>query len=158
MYEFMERKLVRNMKVYILIDLQDTDDAFGASVTPFTEIETARAAMRETWASTIEEWKFDVSKPETDEHHSECLQDTAVIRDGDDEEHWRIEEHEFDVNVAVEISGGLVANVYANAGVDVEVFDLDVSDFPGEGEQEAADTREKELQELIKKPGWSRIW
>lgn len=158
MYESMKRKLVRNMKVYILIDLQDTDGAFGANVTPFTENEVAQAAMREAWKSTMEEWKFDESKPQTDEYHSECLQDTAVIRDGDDEEHWRIEEHEIDVNVAVEVSGGLVVNVYANAGVDIEVYDLDVSDFPGEGEQEAADAREKELQELIKKPGWSCVW
>lgn len=154
----MKRELVRNMKVFILIDLQDTDGALGASVTPFTEKEVAQAAMREAWKSTMEEWKFDVSKPQTNEYYSECLQDTAVIRDGDDEEHWRIEEHEIDVNVAVEVSGGLVANVYANAGVDIEVYDLDVSDFPDEGEQEMADVRAKELGSLIKKPGWNRVW
>lgn len=41
---------------------------------------------------------------------------------------------------------------------DVDVYDLDVSDFPDEGEQEAADQKEAELDELVKSPGWRAVW
>ena len=55
--------------------------------------------------------------------------------------------------VAICVKGGLVSSVYANANMDVDVYDLDVSDFPDEGEQEAADQKEAELDELVKSPG-----
>lgn len=60
--------------------------------------------------------------------------------------------------VAVEVKGGLVQNVYADADVSVEVYDLDVSDFPDDGEHDEADNKEAELEELVKSPGWRNIW
>lgn len=60
--------------------------------------------------------------------------------------------------VAICVKGGLVSSVYANANMDVDVYDLDVSDFPDEGEQEAADQKEAELDELVKSPGWRVVW
>ncbi len=63
------------------------------------------------------------------------------------------------VSVAVEVSGGLVQAVYARGGdVGADVFDLDAPDFPGEGEQEEAESRKKQLDELIGSPGWKRVW
>ena len=52
----------------------------------------------------------------------------------------------------------MVSLVYANANMDVDVYDLDVSDFPDEGEQEAADQKEAELDELVKSHGWRAVW
>lgn len=60
--------------------------------------------------------------------------------------------------VAICVKGGLVSSVYANANMDVDVYDLDVSDFPDEGEQEAADQKEAELDELVRSPGWRAVW
>lgn len=63
------------------------------------------------------------------------------------------------VSVAVEVSGVLVQAVYARGGdVGADVFDLDAPDFPGEGEQEEAESRKKQLDELIGSPGWKRVW
>ena len=63
------------------------------------------------------------------------------------------------VSVAVEVSGGLVQAVYARGGdVGADVFDLDAPDFPGEGEQEEAESRKKQLDELIGSPGWKQVW
>ena len=63
------------------------------------------------------------------------------------------------VSVAVEVSGGLVQAVYARGGdVDADVFDLDVHDFPDEGEQEETESREKQLEKLIGAPGWKQVW
>lgn len=64
----------------------------------------------------------------------------------------------FTPEVAICVKGGLVSSVYANANMDVDVYDLDVSDFPDEGEQEAADQKEAELDELVKSPGWRAVW
>ena len=63
------------------------------------------------------------------------------------------------VSVAVEVSGGLVQAVYARGGdVGADVFDLDVHDFPDEGEQEETESREKQLEKLIGAPGWKQVW
>lgn len=146
------------MKIYILINSQDTDGALGTNVAPFTDQAAAQAALRQVWEEALVSWDFDTSEPTTDDHYCECGENTAIIRDGDDVETWRIETHEVSVSVAVEVEGGLVQNVYANADVSVEVYDLDVSDFPDEGEPEAADAKKKELEELIKSPGWECVW
>lgn len=73
-------------------------------------------------------------------------------------EHWRIVEQELDVQVAVRVEGGLVVEVHANADVDIDVYDLDASDIPDEGEDDEAGKKEAELEELIKSPGWRNIW
>ena len=63
------------------------------------------------------------------------------------------------VSVAVEVSGGLVQAVYARGGdVGADVFDLDVHDFPDEGEQEETESREKQLEKRIGAPGWKQVW
>ena len=63
------------------------------------------------------------------------------------------------VSVAVEVSGGLVQAVYARGGdVGADVFDLDVHDFPDEGEQEETESREKQLEKLLGAPGWKQVW
>lgn len=62
------------------------------------------------------------------------------------------------VSVAVEVKGGLVQNIYSNEDVSAEVYDLDVSDFSDEGEEETAISRTKELEELVSQPEWKTIW
>lgn len=146
------------MKFYLLINVQDTDDAFGANVTPFIDREAAQSALRQTWEETVKDWEFDASEPKTDEHYCSCDGDSAVICDAGNVETWKIEEHEISVKAAVEVVGCMVSNVYANADLDVDVYDLDVSDFPDEGEQEAADTKKEELEALIKSSGWRPVW
>lgn len=63
-----------------------------------------------------------------------------------------------DVQVAIKVHEGMVQSVISNAGVDVDVYDLDVSDYPDEGEQDEADKLEKEFNELSNQPGWGDVW
>ena len=63
-----------------------------------------------------------------------------------------------DINVAIEVSGGMVQNVWADGNVYVEVYDLDVSDFPDDGEEEEAYDKQSELNRLINGPGWKGVW
>lgn len=90
----------------------------------------------------------------------------AEARKPEDERCGRFEIEEHDLNlgikVAVEVSGGLVQNIYASThaapDIDADVYDLDVSDFPDDGEQEAADERAAELQKLADSAEYVRIW
>lgn len=145
------------MLVYLLIHEQDTDAACGSDAQTFTDKKTAQDAMRDSWQSAVDAWKYN-DKEHLYEDECECLEDTAVIRDGSDCEHWRIEEQMLDIQVAVRVEGGLVQAVYSNAGVSVDVYDVDVSDFPDEGEREEAEKRQLQLEELTKSPGWQRLW
>ena len=145
------------MKIYLVIDEQDTDAAWGCNVTPFLNRDAAVEHMKKDYEEALGRWEFDISEC-SDEHYASGNENGATIRDGSDVEHWRIEEHDLSVELAVEVKGGLVQNVYANADVSVDVYDLDVSDFPDEGEQEEADNKEVELEELVKSPGWRNVW
>ena len=145
------------MKIYILVCEQDTDCGCSAEASPFLHKEDAQAAMRTGWQESVEGWEYN-AKEHKDEDECYCEEDSAVIRDGMDSVRWHIEEHDLDVQVAVRVKGGLVDEVHANADVNVDVYDLDVSDFPDEGEQDEADKKEVELEELVKSPGWRNVW
>lgn len=62
------------------------------------------------------------------------------------------------LSVAVEVHGGLVQAAYANGDIFVDVYDLDVSDYPDPGEQEAADKLEANLKELVSSPSWHMVY
>lgn len=62
------------------------------------------------------------------------------------------------MKIIIEVKGGLVQAVYANGDVDVEVVDLDVSDFPDDDEQANADAREAEMNRTIQQKGWRNVW
>lgn len=145
------------MKIFLLIHEQDTDAACGCNVKPFTDKQAAQNAMREDWEESVKGWEYD-SHEHRDEDEATCGETEAVLREGDEVESWRIEEQDLDVQVAVRVQGGLVQDVHANADVNVNVYNLDVSDFPNEGEQDEADKKEAELEELVKAPGWRAVW
>lgn len=148
------------MKIFLLIHEEDTDTACCSDAKAFIDRQAARDTMQKEWNETLKNWMYD-SKDHTGEDERECREDTAVIRDGGDTARWRIEEQELaaPVSVAVEVTGGMVQTIYARGGdVDADVFDLDVLDFPEEGEEDKAKSREKALNELINSPGWHRIW
>lgn len=145
------------MKLYLLIHEQDTDAAWGCDVKTFLSLDAAKAAMRMAWEETVKAWEYN-EKDHGDDDESFCGYAEAVIRDDSDVERWRIEEKELDVRVAVKVVGGMVQEAIANAGVNLDVYDLDVSDFPDDDEEEAADRRGNEYEQLSKSPGWSCVW
>lgn len=145
------------MTVYLLINEQDTDAAWGSNVEIFTDKKAAQGAMRDSWQATADAWKYN-AKEHHDEDECECGEDTAVIRDGNDYEYWRIEEKPLDVQVAVRVKDGLVQSIYANTDVGADVYDMDLSEFPDEDELKDADKKQAELEVLIKSPGWRPVW
>lgn len=62
------------------------------------------------------------------------------------------------MKIIVTVIGGLVDSVYADADVEVDVVDLDVSDYPDAGEQEEVDKKEAEAKKVISQEGWRRVW
>ncbi len=144
------------MKIYLLICELDTDAAWGSTVKPFLNRKDAQTAMLEDWEAEVKAWEY-ADHEHHDEDECNCGADAAVIREGNDVESWRIEEHDLDVRVAVNVQGGLVQGAIANADVGVDVYDLDVSDFPDEDEEETADAKRAEYKELSKTPGWRKV-
>ncbi|MCK4343355.1 MAG: hypothetical protein KAY37_16695 [Phycisphaerae bacterium] len=59
------------------------------------------------------------------------------------------------MRVVVEVSGGLVQNVYADGPLDVEIVDLAISDFPGPGDPTKAELEEKLRRET---QGLDVVW
>lgn len=62
------------------------------------------------------------------------------------------------MKIIIKVEGGMVQAVYADDEVEVDVVDLDVSDFPDDGEQEAADEREEKLNKTVQQKGWKQVW
>ena len=147
------------MKIYTLIDLQDTAIT-DADAAPFLTKESAQKAMKAAWEEALKAAGIDPADPQRDEREWEYGEDTASIRVDFHSlyETWKIVEHSLPVDIAVRVKGGMVQQIISNAGVNAEVFDLDVSDFPDEGEEDEAYDKEAEYDKLLKTPGWAEIW
>lgn len=148
------------MKVYMLVHKQDTSSMWDADADIFLTKEKAHEAMQEQYRASIESWGINESATQTEEFHWSCDENQAEISDDYkcEYEQWQIIEKELDVKAAVEVRGGLVQSIIANAGIDVDVYDLDVSDFPDDGEVDEADRKEREFTELSNHPDWGSVW
>lgn len=145
------------MKLNILIHEQDTDSAWGSSAKPFIDRTAAQDAMRQDYEDTLKAWKFDETN-QTEEYNAYCHDGEALVRDDTDIENWRIEEHELQVELAVEVNQGVVQAIYANTDIFQKVFDLDVSDFAEDSEMAEADIKAAELEKLKQQPGWRAVY
>lgn len=147
------------MELYMLIHVQDVNIC-DADTTPFLDKKRAQEAMRNNWKATLSAWGINESDPQTDERSWECGEDTASIRDDfrSQFEHWKIEECKIPAKIAILVHNGMVKDVIGNAGVSVEVYDIDVSEFPDPGEAEEADQKAREFEALRKNPDWFDVW
>lgn len=145
------------MELYILMQQSDTRYCTGSDAELFTDKPTAQAAMRRQFEDALEESGLDKDDLSGDDI-IECGDSHAEISDGIDFQSWKITEYDLDVHIAVEVCGGMVSRVYSNADVSADVYDLDVSDFPDDGEQAEADRKKSELEQLIKIDGWKPVW
>lgn len=148
------------MKVYMLVHKQDTSSMWDEDADIFLTKEKAQEVMQEQYRAALESWGInDLTEPSEDFHWT-CDENQAEISDDCkcEYEQWQIQEKELDVKAAVEVRGGLVQSVIANAGIDVDVYDLDVSDFPDDGEVDEADRKGREFTELSNRPDWGSVW
>ena len=148
------------MKVYMLVHKQDTSSMWDADADIFLTKEKAQEVMQEQYRAALESWGInDLTEPSEDFHWT-CDENQAEISDDCkcEYEQWQIQEKELDVKAAVEVRGGLVQSVIANAVIDVDVYDLDVSDFPDDGEVDEADRKGREFTELSNRPDWGSVW
>ena len=145
------------MKLYILIHEQDTDSAWGSSAKPFIDRAAAQDMMRQDYEDTDKRWGFDETR-QTEEYKAYCHDGEALVRDDTDIEIWRIDEHDLQVEMAVEVSQGLVQAIYANTDIYPEVYDLDSSDFTEDSEVAEVDLKAAELEKLKQQPGWRAVY
>lgn len=63
------------------------------------------------------------------------------------------------VNIVIEVEDGMVQNVYAdNRFINVEVIDLDVSDYPDDDEIEEKDENVERLKQIRKSGEFHCVW
>lgn len=63
------------------------------------------------------------------------------------------------VNIVIAVEGGMVQNVYADEKfINVEVIDLDVSDYPEDEEIEEKEENAKRLDEIRKSGEFQCVW
>ena len=62
------------------------------------------------------------------------------------------------MKIIIEISGGLVSNVYADGAADIEIFDLDLPIAPEPDEIAETAARAAEFKNIIAKPEIKKIW
>lgn len=62
------------------------------------------------------------------------------------------------LHIAAMVEGGLIQSVYANGDVSLDVYDLDVSDFPDEGEAEEAERRRNVFQTIAADPAYHSVY
>lgn len=145
------------MKIYCLLFSGNSHAGHLSAADLFLNHEAALAAMRAGYERKLAALPFDVSL-QTDWHRCSCEKDLASIIDGTGTYTWCVQECELDVQVAVEVQGGMVQNIYANADVWAEVYDLDLTDIQEEGGPSEGELRQAALAETISAPGWRSIW
>lgn len=141
------------MKLYCLFSTENGPTKNTAAVGLFLDHDVALAEMKTAYGRKLASLPFDVSL-QVDWHRCSCEKDLASIIDGMSTYTWCVQEHELDVQVAVEVQGGMVQNVYANADVCAEVYDLDLTDIQEEGGPSEGELRQAALAEAISAPGW----
>lgn len=63
------------------------------------------------------------------------------------------------VNIVIEVEDGMVQNVYAdNRFINVEVIDLDISDYPDDDEIEEKDENVERLKQIRKSGEFHCVW
>ena len=142
------------MTIYILIYEENSDNRCGADVIHFKSWNEAFQAMQEKYHESLRNLGCDAAEQYLDSK-------SAGINTGEDSYHWRVEAREIDLpvpNVAIEVSGGMVQAVYADADLTVDVCDLDVSDLPDDADCAETDGNAERLDAFANRPGVKKVW
>lgn len=147
------------MKVYVVVHEKVEKSGENSNIRLFLTQEAAKndMCMGFAYASLDYDGVVDIEAASDDDCWGSSTK-RKFVWNGKVRETWRIEEHELDVSAAIKVKGGMVQAVAANAGIDVEVYDLDVSSYPDEGEEDEADRKAREFAELLGRPDWRCVW
>lgn len=145
------------MKIYCLISTENDPTKSTATADLFLDHNVALAAMKTAYERKLTALPFDVSL-QAEWHRCSCEKNLASIINGVSAYTWCVQEHELDVQAAVEVQGGMVQNIYANTNVCAEVYDLDLTDVQEEGGYTEGELRRAALAEKISAPGWNIVW
>lgn len=152
---FTDSRRKREMSIFTVVYHENSDCKCGADVRVFASLEDARAYMQAEYEATLKDFE-DAYNKDGIEHSMDDF--TASIEDGKDTYSWEIREHFLNVRVAVKVEGGRVRQAIANAGVIMDVYDVDTSMYPDDTELEESERLEREYGDLRLEDGWREIW
>lgn len=137
------------MKIYILIETGDQKDIHN-------ENGVADPYFIGVAGVNFHREKLEEIKSRLEKENADCGDS------GDDPCYYAIVEHDVEppaVSIAVEVSGGLVQNIYSDGErVGADVYDLDVSMYPDEGEEDEAAEKNRQIEAIRQDPAWRRIF
>ena len=145
------------MKIYCLISTDTFKDNCNVTGNLFLDRDSAIAAMAGQYERMLESLCMEKGGNGSN-HYCNREQASARIVDDTNNYTWGVKEFEQDIRIAVEVKDGLVQNIYANAGVSAEVYDLDLTDTEEEGGSTEGELRQAALTEEIGAPGWRTVW
>ena len=145
------------MKIYCLISTDTFEDNCNVTGNLFLDRDAAIAAMSGQYARMLESLCMEESSNGSD-HYCNREEASAHIVDDTNIYTWGVKELEQDIRIAVEVKDGLVQNIYANADVSAEVYDLDLTDVEEEGGPTEGELRQAALTKEIGAPRWRTVW
>lgn len=145
------------MKIYCLIFTDTFGDNCNVTAKLFLDRDSAIEAMAGQYERMLESLCMEEDSNSSD-HYCNREQASARIVDDTSIYTWGVKELEQDIRIAVEVKDGLVQNIYANAGVSAEVYDLDLTDVEEEDGPTEGELRQAALAEEISDPGWRTVW
>lgn len=146
------------MYIYVLNHKKKVESGWESDYRLFLTEEAAKAAMCMDLENTLKAYGIIDMGMAFDDAFWGSSSSRKFIWNGKAIETWSVEAQDLDVKVAVKVHGGMVQSVIANAAVDVDVYDLDVSSYPEEGEEDEADEKRRLYQELASRPDWREVW
>lgn len=146
------------MKIYILTHNKLTDAGREWDYKLFTTGEAAKDVMCLELENTLKARGIAYADMAYRDEYWTDNSKRNFIWNGKVCEAWSIEDQELDIKVAVKAHGGMVQSAIANVDVDLDVYDLDISDFPDAGEVDEADERRRLFEELASRPDWRSVW
>lgn len=145
------------MKIYCLISTDTFEGNCNVTVELFLDRDAAIASMVDHYEGMLESLCMEKEDSGSGRY---CNREQASARIVDDTSiyTWSVKEFEQDIRIAVEVKDGLVQNIYANADVSAEVYDLDLTDVEEEDGPTEGELRQAALAEEISDPGWRTVW
>lgn len=145
------------MKIYCLLSTDTFGDNCNVTAKLFLDRDSAIDAMAGQYERMLESLCMEEDSNSSD-HYCNREQASARIVDDTSIYTWGVKELEQDIRIAVEVKDGLVQNIYANADVSAEVYDLDLTDVEEDSAPSEGELRQAALAEEISAPGWHTVW
>lgn len=146
------------MKLYIVVHENASGPKDSVDTKLYLTEDAAEEGIYQEWTALMTEMGILDDYFSFDGLRNDCKSMKKITWNGKVIHRWEIIEQNLDIKAIIKVKGGMVQSVIANADVSVEVYDLDVSSYPEDGEEDEADQKARKFEELLARPDWWCVW